>query len=163
MAVTPSYLGWVVEQLSGLGAVTPKRMFGGIGLYYDDWFFGLIDDDVVFFGVDEDSRNEYVGRGMPPFQPVASKPQMISKNYYQVPGEVLDDADELVVWARRALEATRAKAVAKRARKSAAAKQSAPKRPAKTPSKKRAPARRKAARTSPGRRGVAPKRSPPRR
>lgn len=109
MAVTSSYLSFVLEQLEALGPVSSKRMFGGIGLYFDDAFFGLIDDDVVFFKVDDASRGEYEQRDMPPFRPVASKPEMVSKNYYQLPGEVLEDSELLATWARRAVQAARSK------------------------------------------------------
>ena len=124
MPVTPSYVNYVVDQLAALGSVTAKRMFGGIGLYFDGLFFGLIDDDVVFLRVDDESRGEYLAREMPAFRPVRGKPEMSTPNYYQVPGEVLDDADELVVWARRALSAARGAPPAKKraARKGARAK-----------------------------------------
>ena len=109
MAVTPSYVAYIVDQLSGLGEITAKRMFGGIGLYYDAKFFGLIDEDVTYLRVDDSSRPEFVARGMPPFQPVRSKPELISKNYFQVPADVLEDAEAFAAWAKRALAAVVAK------------------------------------------------------
>jgi len=113
MSVTPSYLSFVIDQLTTFGTITAKRMFGGIGLYYDGRFFGLIDDDVVFFRVDDESRAEYLAREMPAFRPVRNKPDVRSANYYQVPGEVLEDAEQLVAWARRALQASPAPTAAK--------------------------------------------------
>lgn len=38
---------YVVEQLSGLGRVDSKRMFGGVGLYCDGLFFGLLSNDTL--------------------------------------------------------------------------------------------------------------------
>lgn len=119
MAVTPSYLSFILDQLAGLGEVTAKRMFGGIGLYNEARFFGLIDDDVTFLRVDDASRPEYVSRGMPPFSPVRKKPDLKSLNYYQVPDGVLEDAELFVDWAKRACRAAAlppAKAAAKLAR-----------------------------------------------
>ncbi|HKP58789.1 MAG TPA: TfoX/Sxy family protein [Polyangiales bacterium] len=122
MAVTSSYLTYVLDQLSGLGEVVAKRMFGGIGLYSGGAFFGLIDDDIVYLRVDDASRPEFVARGMPAFRPVRSKPELVSVSYYQVPGEVLEDAEQLVGWARHARDVARQAAPQKkRVRKAGAA------------------------------------------
>ena len=128
MSVTSSYLNYVVDQLASLRGVTAKRMFGGIGLYSDARFFGLIDDDVLFLRVDDRSRGDYLARDMPPFHPVRSKPEQTSANYYQVPGDVLDDAEELAVWARRALVAAQAAPASKRVAKAKPKKKAVPSR-----------------------------------
>ena len=106
---SPSYLTFVIDQLAALGRVTSSRMFGGAGLYRDGAFFGLIAEDILYFKVDDATRGEYERRDMPALRPVASKPQLVSKNYFQVPAEVIDDPDTLCEWAQRALAAARAK------------------------------------------------------
>lgn len=45
MASSPSYVEFVMEQLSGAGAITCRRMFGEYGLYCDGKYFGVICDD----------------------------------------------------------------------------------------------------------------------
>jgi DNA transformation protein and related proteins len=102
MAVAAAYLQYVLEQLSRLGRVTSRRMFGGVGLYCDDQFFGLIDDDTLYFKVDDSTRGEYESRGMKPFRPYKDRPE-VSMTYYTVPVDVLDDDEELVTWARRSV------------------------------------------------------------
>jgi DNA transformation protein and related proteins len=113
--VTTSYVSYVVDQLAELGKVTAKRMFGGTGLYFEGRFFGLIDDDVLFLRVDDESRSAYVAREMAAFRPVRSKPELSSSNY-QVPSGVLEGAAELVVWARRAVVAAGRPTAGKRKR-----------------------------------------------
>ena len=98
MAVSESYLAFVTEQLEGAGDIVHKRMFGGVGLYADGIFFAVIDNDTIFFKVDETLAQRYIGRGMPPFKPMADKPPM--RSYYQVPIDVLEDRDEIVRWAK---------------------------------------------------------------
>jgi DNA transformation protein len=49
--------------------VTSRAMFGGFGLYLDGVFFGVIFDDVLYFRTDEESRQDYLERGMEPLQP----------------------------------------------------------------------------------------------
>ena len=108
MAVGTAYVQYVLEQLARTGRVSSRRMFGGVGLYCDGLFFGLIDDDTLFFKVDDATRGEYEARGMKPFRPYADKPE-VSMAYYTVPVDVLDDAEELVAWARRSVAIAAAK------------------------------------------------------
>jgi DNA transformation protein len=118
MSVSANYLSYVVDQLSGVGAIRSRRMFGGIGLYCEDLFFGLIDDDVVYFKVDDSNRDDYTSRGCEAFRPLADDPNAISMSYYRVPEEVLEDADDARVWARKSVMIAFAAAAAKAARKS---------------------------------------------
>lgn len=112
MPVTPSFRDYVADQLLPLGEVLIKRMFGGCGLYFDGKMFGLIDDDTVYLRVNDETRPTYVARGMSPFQPVRSKPKMVSYNYYQLPEEVLEDSDTLRTWGQAAIQASRSKTAA---------------------------------------------------
>jgi TfoX/Sxy family transcriptional regulator of competence genes len=102
MAVSDAYLAYVLEQLGGVKAITHCRMFGGIGLYAREHFFGVIDNNTLFFKVDAASVGEYTRAKMKPFQPdPKGKPMM---GYYQVPPSVLEDDQQLASWAKRAAE-----------------------------------------------------------
>lgn len=102
MSVSKDFIAYVVEQLSALPEVSTRRMFGGVGLYADGFFFGLIDDDTLFFKVDDTNRADYVERGSKAFRPYKDKP-VLSMNYFDVPADLLEDADELTGWARKSL------------------------------------------------------------
>jgi DNA transformation protein and related proteins len=104
MAARNEYLHYVLEQLSGLGGLSSRRMFGGFGLYCGSQFFGLIFGDTLYFKVGDANRADYEVRGMGRFRPYRDRPQL-SMSYYELPADVLEDAEELVVWARRAVEA----------------------------------------------------------
>jgi DNA transformation protein len=96
-------------------------MFGGVGLYSGELFFALIDDDVLFFKVDDVNREDYVSRGMKAFMPIPDKASM---GYFQVPEDVIEEADDLVRWARRSVEvAQRAGARKQKKKKQAPARQ----------------------------------------
>lgn len=118
MPVTDDYLQYVLEQLAGLGRVTPRRMFGGVGLYQDERIFGLIAGDTLYFKVNDSNRRDYEARGMDRFRPFADKPHW-SMTYYTVPADTLEDADECVLWARKsvAIATVPAKPAARRTRK----------------------------------------------
>jgi DNA transformation protein len=98
MAVSESYLAFVLGQLEGLRGVVTKRMFGGVGIYSDGLFFAVIDNDTLFFKVDDELRPRYRSAGMSAFAPMPGKPAM--EGYYQVPPGVLEDAAQLAAWAR---------------------------------------------------------------
>ena len=110
MSVTPSFRSFVVEQLR---RVTPnlrdKPMFGGVGLYAGEWFFALMDDDVLYLKVDDTNRPDFEARGMGPFQP--GGPGGETMQYYRLPDELLEDAEALRPWVVNAI------AVAERARR----------------------------------------------
>ena len=98
MSVSDSFLAFVLEQLDAVPGVVTKRMFGGIGIYSDGTFFAVIDNDTLFFKVDETLAKRYRDKGMPPFAPIpGAKPMM---GYYQVPPDVLEDGRTLGKWAK---------------------------------------------------------------
>ena len=99
--VSPSYLDFVLEQLAGVRRMSHRRMFGGVGLYSDDVFFAIIDNDTLFFKVNDETRKRYEKDRMPVFAPIPGKPPM--RGYYQVPPVVLEDADGLAGWANEAI------------------------------------------------------------
>jgi DNA transformation protein len=104
MAVTDDYLRYVLEQLAGLGHVTPRHMFGGVGLYHEERFFGIITRDTLYFKVNDSNRGDYEARGMDRFRPYVNRPHL-SMTYYEVPADTLEDADECVAWARKSVAA----------------------------------------------------------
>ena len=98
MAVSDSYLTFVLEQLDSVTRMVTKRMFGGVGIYSDGTFFAVVDNDTLFFKVDEALGRRYRDRGMPPFMPIPGANPMMG--YYQVPLDVLEDAPTLGKWAQ---------------------------------------------------------------
>ena len=115
MAISDSFRDYVLEQLAGLGAVTWRRMFGGAGLYAEGVFFAVLDNDQVFFKVNDDTRPDFLEMGAGPFDPMPGREQP-SKGYFEVPVLILEDRARLVEWARRAVDVGRSAALAKPAR-----------------------------------------------
>jgi DNA transformation protein len=102
MAITGEYLQFVLEQLQGLGNVTSRRMFGGVGLYQEGRFFAIIMGDTLYFKVNDANRGDYEARGMNQLRPYPDKPRL-SMTYYELPADVLEDAEECAAWARRSV------------------------------------------------------------
>ena len=107
MSFSQEYLEYVLEQLAGVGRVTSRRMFGGVGLYCDDVFFALISGDALYLKVDDSNRADYVGRGARQFMPFPDRPGRgklhSGMSYYELPADALEDAEECVAWARRSV------------------------------------------------------------
>ena len=112
MAVQPQYLEYVLEQLAALGALRWRRMFGGIGLYSADLFFGLIDDDTLFFKTNDSNAAQYQSRNMPRFMPPTDRP-LGAFGYHQVPADIIEDAEMLTDWARQSVAVALASRAAK--------------------------------------------------
>lgn len=104
MAVTPGYKRFVIEQLERVVPITAKRMFGGVGLYAREHFFALIDDDRLYFKVDDTNRPDFEAAGMEAFHPYGDERVM---QYYEVPIEVLEDVDRLNRWVEKSVEVAR--------------------------------------------------------
>jgi DNA transformation protein len=101
MKVSGGFVAFAVEQLQAVKGLRAKAMFGGVGLYAVDVFFGLLARDMLFLKVDDSNRGQYEAAGMTAFKPYADKPMVMS--YFQVPAAVLEDADELASWARQSV------------------------------------------------------------
>ncbi len=113
MPVSNDYLQYLIEQLDRLPQVTSRRMFGAMGLYSSGTFFGIVDDDTLFFKVDDSTRESYTSHGSVAFRPYKDRPE-VSMSYFQVPVDILEDADQLVAWARAAVRVAAAKPVPKK-------------------------------------------------
>ncbi|MGQ0577718.1 MAG: TfoX/Sxy family protein [Betaproteobacteria bacterium] len=93
----------VCEQLSPLGQVRARSMFGGWGIYVDGRFCAIVHRGALYFKADESSRPEFEAKGLQPFKPFPDQATVIS--YYDAPAEVFEDQAEMLVWGRKALEA----------------------------------------------------------
>jgi DNA transformation protein and related proteins len=117
MARSNQFLDYVLEQLHGLEHLASRRMFGGAGLYSGEIFFGLFYKERLYFRTDDATRPEYEARGSEPFRPRPNATRML---YYTVPADVLEDGDELIKWARKAVAAAVVSHAEKASKKAAA-------------------------------------------
>jgi DNA transformation protein len=101
MAVSKQFLDFALDQLGAVRKVTSKRMFGGVGFYAGELFFALASEDTLYFKVDDTTRPNYEREGMKPFSPFGDAKPM--RGYYQLPPRVLDDAEDLAAWMKRAV------------------------------------------------------------
>src|SRR5437763_9831388 len=101
LRVSDSFKSFVLDQLEELGDVTPRPMFGGVGLYHDGMFFGILARDRLYLKVGSSNLADYTQAGMMPFKPYAHRAGTM--RYYEVPLGVLESPIELAAWARKAI------------------------------------------------------------
>jgi len=112
MRSTDGFRAFVLEQLAGVRELHARAMFGGIGLYAGDVFFGIIAADTLYLKVDGTNRTAYERAGSEALRPYADRPMTMP--YYNVPLSVLEDADTLAAWATKAIAVARAKKAGKK-------------------------------------------------
>src|SRR5437867_5092571 len=101
-----SFKEFVLDQLARLPELRAKAMFGGHGLYQGEHFFGIMMAGRLYFKTDAKSRAVYREAAMEPF--IYEKGQrIVSDEYYEVLPGVLEDRNELLEWAKRAVRAAR--------------------------------------------------------
>jgi DNA transformation protein len=96
---TDSFRDFVLEQLAALDGLRCKRMFGGYGLYSGEQFFGIVFDGRLYFKTHPETLSEYMEYHAAVFAP--SEKQVL-KNYHEVPVDILEDSERLLLWARKA-------------------------------------------------------------
>lgn len=92
---------FILDQLTELNGVIVRAMFGGYGLYQRTKFFGILHKGRLYFKVSATTVPNYKKHGMKPFRPNAKQ---TLKSFYEVPIDVIEDAEALTQWATDAIE-----------------------------------------------------------
>ena len=109
MSRSSEFVEFVTEQMSFVGGLRVRAMFGGYGVYRDDRIFAIIVDDRLYFKADSITRAEFEEKGLSPFTYVArGKP--VTMQYFEAPPEVFEEPEAMRSWVQKALRvAIRAK------------------------------------------------------
>ncbi|MGH7503421.1 MAG: TfoX/Sxy family protein [Longimicrobiales bacterium] len=103
MPVSPDFRTFVLEQLARVApGVRSRSMFGGIGIYSQNLFFALIDNDTLYFKVDNSNRPDFEDLGLGPFRPFGEGGEIMQ--YYEIPAGIIDDVDALQPWVDKAID-----------------------------------------------------------
>ena len=109
MSTDSTFVEYIVELLSPLGYIRPKKMFWEYGLYCDEVFFALICDSVLYFQIDDTLASEY-SELEPPYP--GGKPAG------KITPELLENREELLRLARLSYLYKKGKPKAKRPKSS---------------------------------------------
>lgn len=93
------------ELFSGFGAVAPRKMFGGMGVFYRGLNFAVVVDDALFLRADIQNIPEFEAESMTSWNYTRKDGKVTVMPYWQVPERLLDDPDEFSQWASKAFDA----------------------------------------------------------
>jgi len=100
-----SYIEFLIEQLSPLGEITTRRLFGGNSLYCDGIVFAVVANDTLYLKADDGNRSEFESSGLEPLHPFGDATK--SMQYYEAPPELFEDQNALRRWGGGAVAAGR--------------------------------------------------------
>lgn len=113
------FVAHCIELLQPLGSVRSRRMFGGHGLYLDDFFVAIIADEQLYLKTDAENRDRFLAEGCEPFTFQQKDGETVSMSYYRPPEEAMESPSLMQPWARLALDAALRAAQAKQPKKKA--------------------------------------------
>ncbi len=99
------FRSFVLDQLAGMGEFETKSMFGGTALLRGGVAFGKVKHGALWLKVDDRNRDDFLRKDMPQY--TYGKDGSRRLNFFQTPAEVLEDAESLIRWAERAVEAAK--------------------------------------------------------
>jgi DNA transformation protein and related proteins len=105
MRTKPGLASYVTEQLSFLGRISSRSIFGATGIFIEERLLGIVvDNETLYLHTGPSNREDYVMRGMPQFKPYPNAFDLTT-DHHRVPPDVLSDAALLRSWGERALRA----------------------------------------------------------
>src|SRR6516165_10672792 len=105
MVASDGFAEFVRDQLAPVGRITMRRLFGKTGVFCDGVMLGMVADDTLYFRVDDDNRAAFKEAGSSPPLNYEKQGRTIDLAFWRAPERLLDEPEELVIWARAALAA----------------------------------------------------------
>ncbi len=112
MHMKSSLVEYATAELTTLGKISNRGIFGGVGIFIEGRLLGIVYNDVLYLHTGPSNREDYEKRGMEQFKPYP-KAFDLTTDHHQVPSDVLADPQQLRQWGERALRAARDAARAK--------------------------------------------------
>jgi len=106
MAYSESIATFVEDQLSGIGYLRTKKMFGALAFYCDDFLFGAVMNENFTLKAQASIQGEFEAVGMTRHQ---IKGRDIKMPYFDVTSEILENRDQLLKWTSLSLNALKSK------------------------------------------------------
>ncbi|MBY0561801.1 TfoX/Sxy family protein [Hyphomicrobium sp.] len=131
MSANDEILEILKDALGRAGSVRGRRMFGGVGVYFDGIFFAIIDDGAIYLKTSDETRPRFAAEGSRAFSYMTKNGRAELHSYWLLPERLLDDTEDLRDWASASVAAAKyaasqAKRVARPARTAQTAKPAKP-------------------------------------
>jgi DNA transformation protein and related proteins len=105
MVASTQFATFLREQLTPLGHVTMRRMFGKAGVFCEGVMFGIVTENILYFRVDSQNRATFKEAESFPSLNYVKNGHTIDLPFWRAPDRLFDEPEELVAWARAALAA----------------------------------------------------------
>lgn len=104
MSITDDQIEFALELFSGIGALTYRKMMGGLSIYSDGVIFAMIHgDERIFLKAAGAFIETLETAGWERWSYTRKNGKKTFMPYWALPDAILDDADEACIWARKAL------------------------------------------------------------
>jgi len=94
-----------VLDLIGDAAVSPRRMFGAVGLWRDGRMFAIVIDEELYLKADAATQADFEAAGSEPFVYSRGAREITIGKWWRAPDGALEDAEALRPWLRAAIDA----------------------------------------------------------
>jgi DNA transformation protein and related proteins len=102
MSVSDSDIAFIDELFAALGAISHRKMMGGLSIYHDGQIFAILSSaGRVYLKASGDVADAMAAQGAERFDMGDGR----GMNYWTLPDAALDDPELACAWARRALAA----------------------------------------------------------
>lgn len=106
MAITDEDIAFIYDLFAPLGALTHRKMMGGLSLYHAGQIFAILSADArVYLKASGDLAANMADEGAEKFEMQDKDGKSRGMNYWTLPDAALDDPDLATDWARKALDA----------------------------------------------------------
>lgn len=96
----------IADLFSCLGPVTIKRLFGGKGIYFEGVIVAIELRGELMLKADAEAAGAFAAAGCRQWTYTGSRHgKLVAMPYWTVPGDAVDDPDEMARWARKSYEA----------------------------------------------------------
>jgi len=104
LSASAEYTEYVLGLLEPIGPVRISRFFGGVGISHGLAQFAMIMGNSLYFVVNDNTRQKYEEAGMTAFSYATKKGRVQVRKYFELPEEVLTDAEKLRLWASESIQ-----------------------------------------------------------
>ena len=104
MALGDAEIAFVTDLFADLGPISTRKMFGGLGIYLDGEIFALMrSEGTLLLKGANDMAQILTDAGWTHWTYTRKSGAHAAMPYWEMPAELLDNADDACDWARRAI------------------------------------------------------------
>lgn len=105
MGASAEFVAHMREQFAPLGGVSDAVFFGGRAFSWGGKQFAWVMGNSLYLRAGDATRAEFEEHGAQPFSYSTKKGIVLVRKFYTAPEFLMDDSEQLLAWARKAIAA----------------------------------------------------------